>query len=189
MDVTDERSWVSAIDEMIRDLGRPTVLVQNAGIYVRESISDTTIAQWDTVMAVNARGVFLGTKAVIGPMVEAGGGSIVNVSSTSGLVGSRVSAAYNPSKAAVRVFTKSTALQYATRGIRANSLHPGPTETEMLALVYPSPELMASRGSELPLGRFGTAMDVAYATLFLASDDSSYMTGAELVVDGGMTAQ
>ena len=140
-------------------------------------------------MDVNAKGVFLGTKTVVPHMIKAGEGSIVNISSTSGIVGSRISAAYNPSKAAVRVFTKSTALQYADCNIRANSIHPGPADTEMLASVYPSNDVLASRAKEIPMGRFGTAMDVAYAALFLTSDESSYMTGAELVVDGGLTAQ
>ena len=189
LDVTDEGGWRAAVGEAADRLGPITVLVQNAGIYMREAIGEATPEQWDTVMAVNAKGVFLGTKAVVGGMVAAGGGSIVNVSSTAGIVGSRIAAAYSPSKAAVRVFTKSTALQYATQGVRANSIHPGPADTEMLDLVYPSPELRAARGSEIPLGRFATAMDVAHAALFLASDESSYMTGAELVVDGGMTAQ
>ena len=189
LDVTDEGSWSAAVDETLERLSRPNVLVQNAGIYMRDPIAEATVEQWDAVMAVNAKGVFLGTRAVAEHMSQAGGGSIVNVSSTAGLVGSRLSAAYNPSKAAVRMFTKSTALQFAAQGIRANSIHPGPADTDMLALVYPTPEAMASRGAEVPMGRFGTAMDIAYAALFLASDESSYMTGAELVVDGGMTAQ
>jgi cyclopentanol dehydrogenase len=189
LDVTDEGSWSAAVDETLARLGPPTVLVQNAGIYVREPIAEATVEQWDKVMAVNAKGVFLGTRTVVGHMAEAGGGSIVNVSSTAGLVGSRITAAYNPSKAAVRMFTKSTALQFAAQGIRANSIHPGPADTEMLAIVYPNRELLESRAAEVPMGRFGTAADIANAALFLASDESSYMTGAELVVDGGVTAQ
>jgi 3alpha(or 20beta)-hydroxysteroid dehydrogenase len=188
LDVTNEDSWAAAVDDTVARLGPPTVLVQNAGIYVREPIAEATVEQWDKVMAVNAKGVFLGTRAVVSHMSEAGGGSIVNVSSTAGLVGSRITAAYNPSKAAVRMFTKSTALQFAAQGIRANSIHPGPADTEMLAIVYPNRELLESRASEVPMGRFGTAADIATAALFLASDESSYMTGAELVVDGGVTA-
>lgn len=189
LDVTDEGSWSAAVAETLVRLSRPTVLVQNAGIHMRERIDEATAEQWDAVMAVNAKGVFLGTRAVAGHMTKAGGGSIVNVSSTAGLVGSRLSAAYNPSKAAVRIFTKSTALQFAAQGIRANSIHPGPADTDMLALVYPNAELMAERALEVPMGRFGTPTDIAYAALFLASDESSYMTGSDLVVDGGMTAQ
>jgi len=140
-------------------------------------------------MNVNAKGVFLGTKSVLPKMIAAGGGSIVNISSTAGILGSRISTAYNPSKAAVRVFTKSTALQYAKNNVRANSIHPGPVESEMLSQVYPDKNLKRKREIEIPLGRFASANDVCNAALFLASDESSYMTGSELVVDGGLTAQ
>lgn len=189
LDVTDEGSWSAAVDQAVRTLGPPTVLVQNAGIHNLTPILEATVEQWDAVMAVNARGVFLGTRSVVPHMLRAGGGSIVNISSTAGIIGSTISAAYNPSKAAVRVFTKSTALQFATRGVRANSIHPGPADTDMLDAVYPDPALKASRAKLVPMGRFGTAMDVAHAALFLASDESSYMTGAELVVDGGLIAR
>ena len=189
LDATDEAAWERAVGELAGALGGPTVLVQNAGIYERDSIAEATLEQWERVMAVNSTGVFLGTRAVAPLMAAAGGGSIINVSSTSGIVGSRISAAYNPSKAAVRVLTKSTAIQYAAAGIRANSIHPGPADTEMLDIVYPTAEVRADRQSQVPLGRFASAMDVAYAALFLASDESSYVTGAELVVDGGLTAQ
>ncbi len=188
LDAADEASWERAVRETARGLGSPTVLVQNAGIYAREPIAEATLEQWERVMAVNAGGVFLGTRAVAPLMAAAGGGSIINVSSTSGIVGSRISAAYNPSKAAVRVLTKSTAIQYAAEGIRANSIHPGPADTAMLDEVYPTAELRADREGQVPLGRLASALDVAYAALFLASDESSYVTGAELVVDGGLTA-
>lgn len=189
LDVSCERSWAHAVAAAVKSVGPPTVLVQNAGIYARDPIAEATVELWDRVMAVNARGIFLGTRAVAPVMADAGGGSIVNVSSTAGIIGSRISAAYNPSKAAVRVFTKSTALQYARSNIRANSIHPGPVKTDMLDQVYPSAEVMAEREAELPLGRFASPLDVAYAALFLASDESSYMTGAEVVLDGGLTAQ
>ena len=163
--------------------------MQNAGIYRSGRILETDGAKWDSIMSVNAKGVFLGTKTVLPKMISAGGGSIVNISSTAGIIGSSISTAYNPSKAAVRVFTKSTALQHAKDNVRANSIHPGPVESEMLSQVYPDMKLKRKRGNEIPLGRFARPVDVCNAALFLASDESSYMTGSELVIDGGLTAQ
>ena len=189
LDVTKESSWIELINKTEQLFGLPTILVQNAGIYRSGKILDTEGKQWDSIMNVNAKGVFLGTKSVLPKMIAAGGGSIVNISSTAGILGSRISTAYNPSKAAVRVFTKSTALQYAKNNVRANSIHPGPVESEMLSQVYPDKNLKRKRGIEIPLGRFASANDVCNAALFLASDESSYMTGSELVVDGGLTAQ
>ena len=145
---------------------------------------------WDEIMDVNVKGVFLGTKCVIPEMRKAGGGSIVNISSVAGLIGSHYSAAYGASKGAVRLLTKSTAIQYAKENIRANSIHPGVIETPMTA-----PNLLVdeqARQSTIarhPLGRLGQPEDVAYGALFLASDESSFMTGSELVIDGGLTAQ
>lgn len=189
LDVTSESAWKRSVDEVVKHFGHLHILVNNAGIYRRDTIEKAASEDWDAVMAVNAKGVFLGTRAAVPAMRASGGGSIVNISSTAAMLGSRLSAAYNPSKAAVRVFTKSTALQFAKDGIRANSVHPGPADTEMLAQVYSDPELRRGRGAEVPLGRFATPKDIAYAVLFLASDESSYMTGAELAVDGGLTAQ
>lgn len=189
LDVTKESSWIELINKTEQLFGLPTILVQNAGIYRSGKILDTDGKQWDSIMNVNAKGVFLGTKSVLPKMIAAGGGSIVNISSTAGILGSRISTAYNPSKAAVRVFTKSTALQYAKNNVRANSIHPGPVESEMLSKVYPDKNLKRKREIEIPLGRFASANDVCNAALFLASDESSYMTGSELVVDGGLTAQ
>ena len=150
---------------------------------------ETDGAKWDSIMSVNAKGVFLGTKIVLPKMISAGGGSIVNISSTAGIIGSKISTAYNPSKAAVRVFTKSTSLQHAKDNVRANSIHPGPVESDMLTEVYPEINLKRERGLEIPLGRFARPIDVCNAALFLASNESSYMTGSELVIDGGLTAQ
>ncbi|PZC46795.1 MAG: cyclopentanol dehydrogenase [Chloroflexi bacterium] len=189
LDVTNESSWIELVNKTEQLFGLPTILVQNAGIYKSGKILDTDGEQWDSIMNVNAKGVFLGTKSVLPKMIAAGGGSIVNISSTAGIIGSRISTAYNPSKAAVRVFTKSTALQYARNNVRANSIHPGPVESEMLSQVYPDKSLKNQRGLEIPLGRFASATDVCNAALFLASDESSYMTGSELIIDGGLTAQ
>ena len=189
LDVTKEEDWERAVDAVVGRFGSLDVLVNNAGIYRRDIIEETTVAGWDEVMDVNAKGVFLGTKAAIPAMREAGGGSIVNISSIAGIIGSRLSTAYNASKGAVRLLTKSTALQYAEDGIRANSVHPGLVLTAMADIVLPEPEMKKKRASETPLGRVGVPEDVAYGVLFLASDESSYMTGAELVIDGGHTAQ
>ena len=189
LDVTSEQSWNAAVEAVVARYGGLHILVNNAGIHLLHNIDDTTPDEWDKVMAVNAKSVFLGTRAAVKAMRKSGGGSIVNISSTAGIIGSRISAAYNPSKAAVRIFTKSTALQYAKDNIRANSIHPGPADTKMIDEVYPDPANKQKRGTELPMGRFATPQDVANAVLFLASDESSYMTGSELVVDGGLTAQ
>ena len=139
-------------------------------------------------MAVNATGVFLGTKHAIEPMLAAGGGSIINISSIYGIVGSINNAAYHASKGAVRTFTKGAAAQYAARGIRVNSVHPGFVDSPMTQPIHDDPERAAPRLAQTPAGRFGQPIDIAFGCLFLASDESAWMTGAELVIDGGMTA-
>jgi cyclopentanol dehydrogenase len=151
-----------------------------------------TVEEWDRLFDVNAKGVFLGTKASLPALREAGGGSIVNISSTAGLVGNDYNlAGYSSTKGAVRLFTKATAIQHAAEGIRCNSVHPGPIDTPMLQ------ESRANRGSGLsdeeqlrrvPLGRIGRPEDIAYAVVYLASDEASFVTGSEVVVDGGRTA-
>ena len=195
LDVTRESDWKNAVEAAVSRFGKLDVLVNNAGIGSprnadgeRMTIESLSEGQWDQVMNVNAKGVFLGTKAAIPEMRKAGGGSIVNISSIAGLVGGTTSA-YGASKGAVRLFTKSTAIQYAGEGIRANSVHPGVIITDMTAGM-----LANEAGRELnlarhPIGRLGVSEDVAYGVLFLASDESSFMTGSELVIDGGLTAQ
>jgi NAD(P)-dependent dehydrogenase (short-subunit alcohol dehydrogenase family) len=189
LDVTSEESWANAVELTVSRYGRLDVLVNNAGIYQKARVEDTTLEGWDRVMAINAAGPFLGTKAAVPAMRDSGGGSIVNISSTAGLVGSLHSTAYTASKGAVRLLTKATCIQYAGDGIRANSVHPGPIDTDMLASVYSDPEERRLRVSRIPMGREGTVDEVAYGVLFLASDESSFMTGSELVIDGGATAQ
>ena len=188
LDVTSEDAWSRAIAEVVAKYGRLDILVNNAGIYRRGLVEDTTEQEWDTVLDVNAKGVFLGTKFAIPAMRAGGGASAVNISSVAGIIGSKQSTAYNASKGAVRLLTKTTAIQYAQEGIRANSVHPGPIGTQMLDQVFPDQEMKENRMSEIPIGRMGTVDDVAYGVLFLASDESSYMTGSELVIDGGFTA-
>lgn len=189
LDVTNEEEWDAAIKSAVASFGKLDILVNNAGIWRRGHVLETTVEQWDDILDINAKGVFLGTKAAIPEMRKAGGGSIINISSTAGLVGSRTSAAYSASKGAVRIFTKSTAIQYAAEGIRANSIHPGPIDTDMGDQVWPDAESKERTMNRVALSRIGTAEDVAYGALYLASDESSFVTGSELVIDGGVTAQ
>ncbi len=190
LDVTSESDWNSAIAATVERYGRLDVLVNNAGISGRGMVEDTRVEDWERVMDVNAKGVFLGTRYAIPEMQKAGGGSIINISSQLGLVGTdNSSPQYQASKGAVRIFTKTTAIQYAADHIRANSVHPGPIVTPMTEERRADPatrELMLSR---IPLARYGQPLDVAYGVLYLASDESSFVTGSELVIDGGWTAR
>ena len=189
LDVTDERQWASIVAETVTRFGGLDVLVNNAGIYRIATIEQTSMDVFRQIMEVNVAGVFLGTRTVIPEMRKRGGGSIINISSTAGLAGSANSSAYQASKGAVRIFTKSTAIEHVGNGIRANSVHPGMIDTDMITVLLKDPEERRQRIASVPLGRVGTALDVAYAVLYLASDESSFVTGAELVVDGGKTAQ
>ncbi|MEE8291941.1 MAG: glucose 1-dehydrogenase [Candidatus Tectomicrobia bacterium] len=186
LDVTQEADWQEAVERAVSTYGKLDILVNNAGILRRESIEETSKELWDTVLAVNATGVFLGTKHAIPAMRQAGGGSIVNISSVSGMV-ALGAPAYNASKGAVRVFTKVTAIQHAKDNIRCNSIHPGPIDTPMTQTSDAArrEKIIA----DVPLGRYGTSEDIAYGVLYLASDEAAFMTGAELVIDGGYTAQ
>jgi NAD(P)-dependent dehydrogenase (short-subunit alcohol dehydrogenase family) len=143
-----------------------------------------------TYVHLNVKGVFLGTKCALAAMRQAGGGSIINISSTAGLVGSPgETAAYTATKGAVRLFTKATAVQHAKENIRCNSVHPGPIATDMIKDMLENRAAWEQRLRRLPMGRVGTADDVGYGVLYLASDESSYVTGSELVIDGGTTAE
>ena len=190
LDVTQESQWQHAVETAVARFGRLDVLVNNAGIVLRGILEDTSAEDWDKVMDVNAKGVFLGTRAAISEMKKSGGGSIVNISSISGIVGqSDIQPVYNASKGAVRIFTKSAAIQYAKEGIRVNSVHPGSIDTPMAGDRLNDPELQRQANERTPLGRTAHPDEVAYGVLFLASDESSFMTGSELVIDGGATAQ
>ena len=186
LDVTSEADWAAAVRAAIDSYGKLDILVNNAGILLRKGVEETSAEEWDRVQDVNSKGVFLGVKAAIPAMREAGGGSIVNISSIAGLRGS-TSTAYGASKGLVRLLTKSTAVQYGPEGIRCNSVHPGIIETDM------TEEMLDSVGREqwlarTPLRIIANAHDVALGVLYLASDESRYVTGSELVIDGGITA-
>ena len=189
LDVTDESAWEQAVAAAVSRFGKLDILVNNAGIARINNVENTSAEEWDLVMDINAKGVFLGTKSVIPALREAGGGSIVNISSIAGLVGGRTSA-YTASKEAVRLLTKSTAIQYARDGIRCNSVHPGVIESPMtLPIMLDSEAGRDEAAAWHPLGRIGQPEDIAYGVMFLASDEASFMTGSELVIDGGLTAQ
>ena len=192
LDVTREEDWYKIIRATIDRFGKLDVLVNNAGIGGESgvSIEDMSEEMWERVMAVNAKGVFFGTKLAIPEMLKIGGGSIVNISSQIGLVGSDTSnLAYMASKGAVHIFTKAVALRYATKGIRVNSVHPGPVQTPMLSEGFVDEQRKRKVISRIPMGRVGRPEEVAYGVLFLASDEASFVTGTELVIDGGYIAQ
>ena len=191
LDVTREADWERAVATAVSRFGKLDVLINNAAIVIpRVPIEERTVAEWDQVMAVNAKGVFLGTKTAIPAMRRAGGGSIVNISSQLGLVGmERSSAWYQASKGAVATLTKHTAVQYARERIRCNSVHPGPVVTPMTEARRHDPGHYEYMVSRIPLGRYGEPDEVAYGVLYLASDEAAFVTGSELVIDGGWTAQ
>ena len=189
LDVTSEPNWIGVIEQTVEFFGKLDILVNNAGIYSRVPIENASVEEFAHILEVNLRGVFLGTKHAIPAMRTSGGGSIINISSTAGIVGNVGSGAYGASKGGVRSFTKYTAIQHASEGIRANSVHPGPIDTDMISDNLSTAEGRKSTESRIPMGRVGSIEDVAMGVLFLATDESSYMTGSELVIDGGMTAQ
>jgi NAD(P)-dependent dehydrogenase (short-subunit alcohol dehydrogenase family) len=200
-DVRDENRWAAIVADAEKKYGRLDILCNIAGISGRDPklniqtgvtagprLTEQTLEQWNRVMEINATGVFLGTKAAIPAMQRAGGGSIINISSICGIIGSHAIAAYHASKGAVRIFSKAAAIQYAPDKIRVNSVHPGFVDTPMTKLGHSNPEVARMRIEATPLGRFGTPADIAAGCLYLASDEASWVTGSELVIDGGMTA-
>ena len=188
-DVTNEDDWASVVSQAVEQYGGIDVLVNNAGIWLATPLLETSVEDYRRVIEINQVGVFLGMRAVAPAMIERGGGSMVNISSIAGLRGTARSIAYGASKWAVRGMTKSVAQELAPHGIRVNSIHPGFIDTAMLQQL---PGIDAGHTQpyldRVPLGRFAEADEVAKLALYLASDESSYSTGAEFVVDGGLTA-
>ena len=191
-DVTDEARWPEVVAEVVDKFGRLDVLVNNAGVGQETDLENSDLAHWRFVNSVNMEAVFMGTQNAIKQMKLNGGGSIINISSIEGLVGDPKFGAYNASKGGVRLFTKSAALYCAEKkyNIRVNSVHPGFTQTPLLAGAADqfSPEDAERINREIVLGYMAEPVDQAYGILFLASDESRYMTGSELVIDGGFTA-
>lgn len=191
-DVTDEILWPKVIAAVMKQYGRLDILVNNAGVGEETNLEESDLAHWRFVNAVNMEAVFMGTKNAIKQMKLNGGGSIINISSIEGLVGDQKFAAYNASKGGVRLFTKSAALYCAEKkyNIRVNSLHPGFTQTPMVdnAVNIFSAADAERINREIAVGYMAEPIDQAYGILFLASDESRYMTGSELVIDGGFTA-
>ncbi len=190
-DVTQESRWIEVVDEVMEMWGRLDVVVNNAGMSGekgRATVEETIVENWDTVFAVNSTAIMLGTKTAIPAMRKNGGGSIVNVSSIFGIVGSPASAAYHASKGAARTFSKAAAVSYAKDNIRVNSVHPGFTDTPMTLDIHSQKEIRDAREKMTPMGRLGLPEDIAYGILYLACNESSWVTGIELVIDGGEIA-
>lgn len=191
MDVTEEQAWAALADRVAARSGTLDILVNNAGFGKFTSIADTTLAQWRSIIAVNLDSVFLGTKYMMPFLAASGRGAIINMSSIRGIVAGAGTGSYSAAKGGVRLFTKATALECAAagNGVRANSVHPGHIATPLTAPAYADAEIARTLLADVPLGRIGQAEEIADGILFLASDESRYMTGAELVIDGGSTAQ
>jgi len=190
-DVTDEAAWIAVAKRITGSYGRLDILVNNAGFGSFKSIADTSLDQWRSILAVNLDSVFLATKYLLPLLAVSGRGAIVNISSIRGIVAAPFTGSYCAAKGGVRMFTKATALECAAlgNGVRANSIHPGHIATPLSAPAYADPKIAQKLLDDVPVGRIGEASEVADAILFLAGDQSRYMTGAELVIDGGTTAQ
>lgn len=189
LDVRMEASWISAISGVVDICGRLDVLVNNAGINIRETVEDMTEDHLDAMLSINVKGPFLGIKHAIPVMRKGGGGSIINMSSICGLVGHKFTTeAYTVTKGALTLMTKSVGVRYAKDNIRCNSIHPSTVDTPLVQILFKDPKRKEERLGEVPLGRLATDADVANAVLFLASDEASFLNGVALPVDGGLTA-
>ncbi len=189
LDVTSEESWKAALSAILERTGRLDILVNNAAINVRNNIEEMAVESFDAMLAVNVKGPFLGIKHSLPIMRAAGGGVILNMSSICGLVGHRyTNEAYTTTKGALTLLTKSVAVRYAKNNIRCNSVHPSTVETAFVQDMFKDPERRTERLGEVPLGRLASATDVANALVYLASDEASFINGASIPVDGGLTA-
>ncbi len=192
-DVTIEAAWRMVMDRTLEEFGRLDVLVNNAGVIFYKKIEETSLAEWRRLMSINLDGVFLGTRFAIEAMKKTGGGSIINISSVAGLIGNPDASAYHASKGGVRLFTKAAAIECSQAGygynIRVNSIYPGVINTAMADPLKQDINKYNTALSWHPIGHFGEPEDVAYGVLYLASDESKFLTGSELVIDGGWTAR
>lgn len=189
LDVTREEHWIAALALVVERCGRLDVLVNNAGINIRETIEDMKEANFDAMLAVNVKGPFLGIKHAIPIMRQSGGGAIINMSSICGLVGHKYTTeAYTITKGAVTLMTKTVGVRYAKDNIRCNSIHPSTVDTPLVQILFKDPKRKEERYGEVPLGRLATELDVANAALYLASDEAAFLNGVSLPVDGGLTA-
>ena len=186
LDVSDAGNWDKAVADAVARFGRLTTLVNNAGIFHPGGIVDETQQGWDRMIAINQTAVFLGMKAAAPALLASGNAAIVNISSLYGLIGSPNAISYHASKAAVRVMGKAGALEFAKKGIRVNTIFPGQIKTPILGDI--TPEQDAAIKASIPMGIVGDPMDIAYASLYLASDEAKYVSGAELWVDGAWYA-
>jgi len=193
LDVTSEAEWGRVIEKTMENFGRLDILVNNAGVIIYKKIEDTLLAEWQWLMRVNLDGVFLGTKFAIGAMKKSGGGSIVNIASVAGLIGNPDASAYHASKGGVRQFSKAAAIECSKAGydynIRVNSIYPGVMDTKMADDLKKDENKYRTAVGWHAMGHFGEPQDVAYGVLYLASDESKFLTGSELVIDGGWTAR
>lgn len=187
--VVSEGDWARVVSETVAKFGKIDILVNNVGVSDSTPFLDQTVENWERIMSINVTSVFLGQKHVIPYMIESGGGSIINISSIAGLTGGSGTGPYTASKGAVRLLTKATAVDYAKHNIRANSIHPGYIETPMTVDLFKDENMRQWFLSQTPIPRLGKAQDIANGVLFLASDESSYITGVELPIDGGYYAK
>lgn len=190
-DVSHEDSWIQVVDSSLSAYGQIDILFNNAGIYFIKPLAETTLDEFNRMMSINVTSVFLGMKHVMPLMAKKGGGSVINASSVAGLKGAAGHIAYGASKGAVRIMTKDAAVEYAPANVRVNSIHPAYINTAMGAYAVNTAKIPESELAEIvaPLGRFGTVEEVANLVVFLASDESSFSTGAEFILDGGATAR
>lgn len=187
LDVTVEEAWKNAVQKTVGMYGKLTTLINNAGVYWPAGIEAEERDKWDKMLAVNQTGVWLGMKTAMPALRDSGNSSVVNISSLYGLIGSPGSIAYHASKGAVRLMSKAAALEYARQGIRVNSIHPGQIDTPILAGLTPEQDAQIKEAT--PMGRIGRPEEIAYGSLYLCSDEASFTTGIELVIDGGWFAQ